>query len=408
MTDTLPTRAEPVTEPGRVFVAAAETAAARIAPRAADADTKGRMSEESFADLADLGVTSAFVPVELGGLGLSSIHDWALGIAEIARADASVAIAVNMHLGATRGLVQSRQRETADPSVENVLRSVAEGETLICAAATEPGTDNLHPLTEAVATGGDSHVINGAKTFVTMSPISTHLAMIIRVRDDGDQAASILLPIDTPGVEPQDDWNALGMRASGSQSIRFNDVVVPSSTISTIGPWGRWNPQWLMNRALGNISLLGASLGIAEAAFEAAVAAAARHPRTGVPPRERPGVQHLAAELAIGLTTIRLVLAGTTRQVDDFIAAQEGSVPTLAEAHGIMQRYQIAKSVVNATAIDVVNRAMDVTGGSSYADGSPLSRLYRDVRAAPFMQPGAPAEARHYIGRVTLGLLPED
>lgn len=397
-----------MTAPGRVFVDAASAAAARIGPRAGAADADGVMNEDSFRDLSDLGLTAAFVPRELGGFGLSSIHDWALGISELAKADASVAIAINMHLGVTRGLAGSVQRGSANPFVEDMLRSVAAGDMLICATATEPGTDNLHPLTEAVPAENGTHVINGAKTFVTMSPVATHLALIVRTRDDGDKAASVLVPIDTPGIEPQDDWDALGMRASGSQSIRFDDVVVPSVALSRIGEWGKWNPQWLMNRALGNVSLLGASLGIAEAAFAAAVAGADRRPRTGVPPRERPGVQHLAAELAIGLTTIRLVLAGTTRQIDDVLADHAGAVPALTDAHGVMQRYQIAKTVVNGTAIDVVNRAMDIVGGSSFTSSNVLSRLYRDVRAAPFMQPGAPAEARHYIGRVALGLLPEN
>ncbi len=408
MTDTVPTRAEPITEAGRTFVDAAKVAAARIAPRAAAADVAATMNEENFRDLTELGIVSAFVPEELGGFGLLSIHDWALGISELANADASVAIAINMHLGATRGFAAAFRSGRGNPAVEGSLRAVVAGEMLICATATEPGTDNLHPLTEAVPADGDTHVINGAKTFVTMSPVATHLAMVVRVRDGGDEAAGTMLPIDTPGIEPQDDWDALGMRASGSQSIRFNDVRVPSASLNRIGRWGAWNPSWLMNRALGNVSLLGASLGIAEAAFEAVLAGTAREPRTGAPPRERPGVQHLAAELAIGLTTMRLVLAGTTRQIDEVLSAHNGAPPSLEDAHGVMQRYQMAKSILNGTAIEVVNLAMDVVGGSSFTSANVLSRLYRDVRSGPFMQPGAPAEARHYIGRVALGILPEN
>lgn len=408
MTDNLPTNVEPVTAQGREFVEAAKAAAVLIKPRAASADAEGQMNADSFRDLASLGVTSAFVPVELGGFGLSSVHDWALGIAELAKADASVAIGANMHLGVTRGLTAALQLGSGNPLVEGMLRSVAGGEMLICATATEPGTDNLHPLTEAVDNNDGTHIISGGKAFVTMSPIATHLAMIVRTRNDGDWAASTLLPIDTPGVEPQDDWNALGMRASGSQSIRFNNVTVPSSALSKIGSWGTWNPQWLMNRALGNLPLVGASLGIAEAAFEAATAGADREPRTGRPPRERPGVQHLAAEMTIGLTTMRCVLAEMTRQVDEVLADNARSQPSLADAHGVMQRYQIAKTVVNTKALEVVNLAMDIAGGSSFANHNVLARLYRDVRAAPFMQPGAPAEARHYIGRVALGVFPEN
>ena len=73
-----------------------------------------------------------------------------------------------------------------------------------------------------------------------------------------------------------------------------------------------------------------------------------------------------------------------------------------------MKDYQLAKWVVNRGAIEIVGKAMDVVGGASFMAGHPLARLYRDVRAGPFMQPYSPSEAREYIGKVALGLLPEE
>jgi len=72
-----------------------------------------------------------------------------------------------------------------------------------------------------------------------------------------------------------------------------------------------------------------------------------------------------------------------------------------------MKDYQCAKWVVNRGAIDIVSKAMDLVGGSAFMSAHPLSRLYRDVRAGPFMQPYSPSEARAYVGKVALGLMPD-
>ncbi len=362
------------------------------------------MNTDNFRDLVAAKITAAFVPEALGGLGLDSVHDWTLAIAALARADASVAIATNMHLGVSRGIAQGYA--TVGYGRE-ALEAVASGKMLICATATERGTDNLHPLTEATEST-DGYVINGEKMFVTMSPVASHLAMNVRLRDaQGDHIASTILPINTPGITPKDDWDALGMRASGSQSIRFSSVSVPKRELRVTGPWGRWSVRVLVNRALANLPLVGASMGILEAARDQAVQAGRTQKRMGIVIGAAAGVRHLLAELEILLATSRGVLQMTTRWVDDFTVRHERQAPSMSEAHELMQRYQIAKSIVNKAAIEGVNKAMDVVGGSSFTQANTLSRLYRDVRSAPFMQPGAPAEAHEYIGRVALGDWPE-
>ena len=232
--------------------------------------------------------------------------------------------------------------------------------------------------------------------------------MNVRLRDtEGDHIASTILPIHTQGISPNDDWDALGMRASGSQSIRFTNIVVPRRELRVTGPWGRWSVRVLVNRALANLPLVGASLGILEAARDLAVHAGRTQKRMGVVIGAGAGVRHLVAELEMLLATSRGVLQMTTRWVDDFSARHEGKSPSMEESHELMQRYQTAKAIVNKAAIDGVNKAMDVVGGSSFTQANTLSRLYRDVRSAPFMQPGAPAEAHEYIGRVALGDWPD-
>ena len=143
----------PRTARGEAVVAAAESLVAPFAERAQAADAQNEMCRENFDDLLAAGISSAFVPEELGGLGLRSIHDWILTIATLARGDASTAIAITMHHAIGRRMAQvyslastsdgpdhQRTKALAEP-----LKRMAAGEMLVCATATEVGTDNLHP-----------------------------------------------------------------------------------------------------------------------------------------------------------------------------------------------------------------------------------------------------------------------
>ena len=393
-----------ITPAGKKLLEACARVSHSLAERAQAADRAGRMNPDNFRDLVAAKITAAFVPEALGGFGLDSGHDWTLAIAALARADASIAIATNMHLGVSRGIAQGYA--TIGYGRE-ALEAVVRGDMLICATATERGTDNLHPLTEATVSA-DGYAINGEKMFVTMSPVASHLTMNVRLRNaEGDHIASTILPIHTQGITPNDDWDALGMRASGSQSIRFTNVRVPKRELRLTGPWGRWSVRVLVNRALANLPLVGASLGILEAARDLAVHAGRTQKRMGTVIGSGAGVRHLVAEIEMLLATSRGVLQMTTRWVDDFSARHAGKTPSMEESYELMQHYQMAKALVNKAAIDGVNKAMDVVGGSSFMQASTLSRLYRDVRSAPFMQPGAPAEAHEFIGRVALGDWPE-
>ena len=402
-------RISPATPEGERVIAAAAGLTEAFRSRADDADRAGEICADNYADMWRAGVASAFVPEELGGMGLRSMHDWTLTIATLAKGDASAAIAISMHLSATRGLA-GIYRANAPNSAPHVraktfLEMVARGEMLICSTTTERGTDNLHPLTEAHS-HGDGWRIKGAKNFVTMSPLATHVATNVRMRDaDGDHIANVLFPMDTPGVEQQGDWDALGMRASGSQSVKFEDCVVPHNALRKIGPWGQWSTTVLVNRTLANVPLVGAFLGIAEAAFDYAVEALKKTESA----KERSGVHHALAEMEVMLASSQSILARLGEALDVFMVESRGVADaTWERGHELMTDYQTAKWVVNKHAIEIVSQAMDLSGGGGFMARNPLSRLYRDVRAGPFMQPYSPIDAREYMGKVLLGHYPAD
>ena len=409
----------PITPAGARVVAAAADLIETFRARADAADRANEICAANYADLQRTGIAAAFVPEELGGMGLGSLHDWTLTIATLAKGDGSAAIAISMHLSATRGLAALyRASKAGSPPhirARSILEAVGRGEMLICSTTTERGTDNLHPLTEA-HWSEDGWRLNGTKHFVTMSPLATHIATNVRLRDkngdgdgDGDHIANVLLPMATEGIRPLGNWDALGMRASGSQSVQFENCLVPHDALRKIGPWGQWSTPVLVNRTLANVPLVGAFLGIAETAFEYALDAPSNAQSSNQGANARPGAHHALAEMEIALATAQSILARLGVRLDDFMAATNGgATATYVQGHELMKDYQTAKWVANRHAIDIVGQAMDLSGGGGYLAGNPLSRLYRDVKAGPFMQPYSPIDAREYVGKVLLGEYPKD
>lgn len=401
-------RISPATPAGERVIAAAASLIEDFRARSDAADRANEICAVNYTDMQRSGVASAFVPEELGGFGLRSMHDWILTIATLAKGDGSAAIAISMHLSATRGLAGVYRANPPGSApherAKGFLEAVVRGEMLICSTTTERGTDNLHPLTEAHRTDAGWR-IKGTKNFVTMSPLATHVATNVRMRDaDGDHIANVLFPMTTKGVRQLGDWDALGMRASGSQSVAFEDCAVPFDALRIIGPWGQWSTPILVNRTLANVPLVGAFLGIAEAAFDYALDAQSKAKDAAT----RAGAHHALAEMEILLATAQSILARLGVKLDEFMASsKDGATADYAQGHELMKDYQSAKWVVNRNAIDIVSQAMDLSGGGGFMARNPLSRLYRDVRAGPFMQPYSPIDAREYMGKVLLGALPE-
>ena len=162
-----------------------------------------------------------------------------------------------------------------------------------------------------------------------------------------------------------------------------------------------------MGRTVGNITLLASFVGIAEYAIELALADAHKQTRVKLdgPVAQSPGVQTRVGEMTINVHTAAATLAWTATRLDDLLGSLTGP-PSNDQGHQMMSEYQAAKWVVHENTIAAVSMAMDIAGGGGFMTANPLSRLYRDVRAGPFMQPFAATEAREYVGQVALGLPP--
>lgn len=395
----------PRTEAGARLTATAERLAQELAGRAGVHDREGSFPHESFRALAREGIFRAPVPEELGGLGVTSVHDVVVAAGRLARGDASVAIGVNMHLVAVLNMVRRLQLAAASGNERRAaafgdsLATIAREGVLLAAAISEPGQDLLRPGTVATRTDTGWR-IDGRKSFCTMSPAATALYASVRFVDDEgvERYGYVTIPADAAGVVVHDDWDALGMRASGSHSITLDGVELPPSALR--GGFATGDPVPYMERNLtAGLFHAASSLGIAESALATAAAALARRPGG----RDDARARMLAAESTIDLTAGRALLGRAATLVDEHYAANPTADGTAEQLTALFAEAQAAKTFLNESATRIVDRALALSGGAGYLNGSPLARAYRDARAGAFMHPLGANRAYDFVGRLALG-----
>jgi alkylation response protein AidB-like acyl-CoA dehydrogenase len=409
---------QPTTDAGERLVKLAEEHAIDFATRADEHDRENTFPVENFEAMKQSGVLAACVPEQFGGMGVDSLHDLTLAINRLARGCASTAISANMHMAGLWNLARSwrdakaRGETEAADGIEAILPAYGASQWIMCGAGTEAGTRISHPLTEATPADG-GYRINGHKIFGTNSEIADVFGVFLRVPDgDGGYLSGFAVVFrGADGLDIKDNWDSLGMRGSKSHDIVFRDCFVPKEMLWTWGPWGGQSEDGYQGLAglIGvNFPLVGAFLGIAEAARDLVVDAVTTR-RKAPSDRlmaEHHEIQRLVAEIEIELAKARAILGTTLQTFDDYVGSRVSTELERDAMFAVMKDVQCAKLVVQRAAIDAVDKAMTACGGSSFLSSSPLSRHYRDVRAGPFMQPFSPVEAYEYIGKVALGLDP--
>jgi alkylation response protein AidB-like acyl-CoA dehydrogenase len=388
---------------GAHLVAIAEQLAPQLAARAAEHDRDGTYPFEAIDALKAAGYFTAPIPVELGGLGVASAHDLVVASSRLARGDASVAIGVNMHLVAVLNMERRRQAATAAGAERRAeafassLQQIAAGGSVLAAAISERGQDLTRPATRATRTESGWR-IEGRKMFCTMSPAATDLYVAVTYGDDegAERYAYAMVPTNASGVVINDDWDALGMRASGSNSVTLDGVELPESGVR--GGFLAGNPLPYIERNLvAGLFHASASLGIAESADAVARAGLAGRINGDARPRM------LVADSALDLAAARGVLSRAATLIDDRDANNPGLDERGDDLHALFAEAQAAKAFVNEAAARIVDRSLALSGGAGYVNGSPLARAYRDVKAGAFMHPLGANRAYDYLGRVALG-----
>jgi alkylation response protein AidB-like acyl-CoA dehydrogenase len=324
----------------------------------------------------------------------------------LARGDASLTLGVNMHLVYVLNVVRRWQIARAAGDERRVrgfgesLEAIAREGTVFAAASSELGQDLTRPATTATRTE-DGWTVSGRKAFCTMSAAADVLYAAVRFadREGAERYGYALVPRTTPGVVVHDDWDALGMRSSGSHSVSFEDVRLPSSALRGGFPVG--DAAEYMDRNL-NAGLFhaAAALGVAEAADADVIGRIRR--REDVDPR----TQMLAAENMVDLSASRAVLSRAAGLIDHHHERHPAAPPPTEVLTDLFAEAQCAKAFIGEAAVRIVDRSLALSGGAGYLNGSPLARAYRDVRATPFMHPLGANRAYAFLGQLATGREP--
>jgi L-evernosamine nitrososynthase len=394
------------TEPGERLVALAEALADEIGGRASKHDREASFPHESLAAIKHSGYLAAPIPAELGGLGVESLHDVLVASSRLARGDAALTLGVNMHLVFLINVVRLWRVATASGDERRAaafgatIQQVAQDGTVFASAVSEPQQDLTRPATTATRTETGWR-ISGRKIFSTMSTAADVLYTAVTYTEDGwrERYGYAMVPRETPGVVVHDDWDAMGMRASGSNSVSFQDVHVPSSALRGGFPTGDATGYLERNLSAG-LFHAAAAVGIAESAHTTAVS------RFAVGTGLEPHTQMLVAENIVDLSASRAVFSRAASLIDEHYLLNPASRGTGDELTRLFGEAQSAKLFVGDAAARIVDRALAMSGGAGYLNGSPLGRAYRDVRAMPFMHPLGANRGYAFIGQLATGRQP--
>ena len=344
-------------------------------------DRDGAFAADGITALRDAGYLAGPVPASLGGAG-ASLSDVVWAQAELARHDASIALASAMHLHVTCTQAWRARRDA--PGAVALLERIAGG--LIVAST--GGNDLTRPSARATPVDG-GYQVSGRKRFVSLAPIAGAMATFAAVERDGAEPEIIGfgLPLSSPGVTVVGTWDALGMRATGSHDIVLDDVFVADAQVTARRPWDRLDPPLIVALAHAIPIISAVYLGILESLRDDAITVALAAGR-----RDAAAV-HLAGRLDTACRTARWSLAGALADIG------EDPAPELATFTTVEQ----AKHAVLAAGKEVVEAALELAGGVAYRKGHRMERAVRDSFAAVF-HPVGPAATLVHVGAVALGV----
>jgi len=341
----------------------AEFADRELAPRAADYDARAEFPWDNIRGLAKLGLLGLTIEEEYGGSG-GSFRQMALTMEEIARGCGGTSVIYGAHLMLCALFIHMFGTEGQK---SRFLPPLARGEKIGAFALTEAGSGSDAAAMKTTATRSDGHyVLNGSKMFITNAvEADTFVVMATRDPDLGrGGVVSLVMEKDTEGLTVNPLHGKMGMRATSAAELVFEDCAVPEE--NRLGPEAEGFRQTMQVLTASRIGIGAQCVGIAQAAYEAAVSYAKQREAFGRHIADFQAIQWMIADMATGIDAARLLVLRAAELRDK-------GMPYLTEA-------SMAKLFASRVAVDSADKAMQIHGGSGYFAPSPVERHYRDAK----------------------------
>ena len=340
-----------------------EFANQEVAPRAKGFDDAGEFPWENVKKMAQLGLFGIIFPEQYGGGGFGTL-EYVLAVEEISRACASTGITLAAHVSLGTWPIYNFG---TDEQKRKYLPALCSGERLAAFGLTEPeaGSDAGGTKTRAIL-DGPGYTINGRKIYITNGSVcGTAVFTAVTTPGVGVKGiSSFIVEKGTPGFTPGTREKKLGHRASDTVELIFENLKLPKENM--LGPEGSGFKQFMMTLDGGRISIGAMSLGIAQAALDAAVKYAKERRQFGRSIADFQAIQLLLADMVTELEAARLLVYQTARLKD------RGQPFTRYAA--------MAKLKASTVAMRAADSAVQIHGGAGYMTDHPVERYFRDAK----------------------------
>jgi len=350
-------------EQERIRRVAREFAEAELGEKIAPWDARHEFPEEIVRKLGPLGFLGVLVPEEYGGSGLEYVS-YALIVEELCRGDASVGITMWAH----NSLCTNHIASFASPEQKRrYLPPLATGEVLGAWGLTEPGSgSDAAALRTRAEPAGDHWVLNGSKAFITNASVAG--TSVVMARTDPERRSkgisAFVVERGTPGFSTGAPYRKLGLHASNTAELIFEDARVPAANL--LGERGQGFVQAMRVLEGGRIAMAAMAVGVAQAAVDQAARYMKQRTAFGRTLAEFNGLQGMLADLATEVEVARLLTLRAAYLKD------LGRPAVHAAA--------MAKLFASETAMKAASKAVQVHGGAGYITEFPVERIFRDAK----------------------------